>query len=70
MSDLEKIQKLPKIQIQKGRYLGMSGGNDVYDCDSYSVKDVEKYKKVAEKLAKEYKKLKAKYTKLIIKNKE
>ena len=52
--------KLPKLDIKKGRYLGMNRGNDVYGCDYYSVKEVEKYKEAAEKLAKEYKKLKTK----------
>ena len=36
--------KLPKLEIRKGPYRGMCGGNDVYDAPYYSVKEVEDYK--------------------------
>lgn len=42
--------KLPKLTINKGRYEGMRGCNEVYGADYYLVKDVDKYKKKAEKI--------------------
>ena len=53
--------KLPKLEIRRGPYRGMCGGNDVYDAPYYSVKEVEDYKKAVishkEKAASEIKKL-------------
>jgi len=46
--------KLPKLEIRRGPYRGMCGGNDVYDAPYYSVKEVEDYKNDA---ASEIKKL-------------
>jgi hypothetical protein len=42
--------KLPKLMINKGRYQGMRGCNEVYGADYYLVADVNKYKKKAEDL--------------------
>jgi len=50
--------RLPKLKLNKGRYLGMLGGNENYDCAYYSANDVELYKKAAKALLKKYNKLK------------
>ena len=42
--------KLPKLEIRRGAYRGMCGGNDVYDAPYYPVKEVEAYKKAVKKM--------------------
>jgi len=49
--------KLPKLEIRKGPYRGMCGGNDVYDAPYYSVKEVEDYKNAVKKMVSQKKKL-------------
>jgi len=45
--------KLPKLEIRRGPYRGMCGGNDVYDAPYYPVKEVEAYKNAVKKFTDE-----------------
>jgi len=46
---LSVLRKLSKIKINKGHFSHMNGGNDVYGANYYSVKEINKLKKKAEK---------------------
>jgi hypothetical protein len=50
--------KLPKLEKQKGAFLGMRGGSDLYACSYYDTDEVLAYKKAAETLLAKYKELK------------
>ena len=59
MSNVEKVvmdantrkllKRVAKLKSVKGIYLGMCGGNDVYDCDKYLVEEVSAVVKMAKK---------------------
>jgi len=57
--------KLPKLEIRKGPYRGMCGGNDVYDAPYYSVKEVEDYKNAVKKMVSHKKKLESELKELL-----
>jgi len=57
--------KLPKLEIRRGPYRGMCGGNDVYDAPYYPVKEVEEYKKAVKKMVSQKKKLESELKELL-----
>lgn len=42
-----QLNKLPKLQLKKGAYLGYRGYNETYDADYYIVKEVQELERVA-----------------------
>ena len=54
------LKRVAQLQIIKGDYVGMCGGNDVYDRDRYSVEHVSDVVRRAKKiLAEDSEKLKS-----------